>query len=88
MITKIFLLAGFGALSCGYYFLKKARNLNDLFRDVKNVQLYNLDYLDKIIDLPIDRNILLLGIVKPHDYVIQDSEGKDCVLKTISREMP
>jgi hypothetical protein len=88
MITKFLLVGGVLSTGFGYYYLRKGKRLNEVFKSVKNVPLFNMDYLDKLVDLPLDRDILLLGTVKPHDYVIQDSEGKDCVLKTIAREMP
>ena len=46
-----------------------------------------MDYLNHTVDLPVERDILILGKVKPHTSQLTNSKGKDCVLLSFTSQL-
>lgn len=61
MLSKLILVAATGSLMRGFFLLRRERLLNTIFKDVEKMQIYNLDYLASLDDLPKNKFILLCG---------------------------
>ena len=61
MLGKVILVAATGSLMKGFFLIRRERLLNTIFKDVEKMQIYNLDYLESLDDLPKNQFILLCG---------------------------
>lgn len=74
------LLAGMGLIGFGFFLRRKIRSLNRMFDQIMDTPEFNLDYINSLMDLPIEKDILILGKVKPHNEKLINSKEKECVL--------
>lgn len=61
MISKAILVGATFSLIKGIFHLRRERLLNTIFKDVEKMQLYDLDYLQSLNDLPKNQYILLVA---------------------------
>jgi hypothetical protein len=47
-----------------------------------------MDYINLLTDLPIDKDISIMGKVKPHESKYTNVNGKECVLRTYINNPP
>ena len=79
VLSNIVLVAGFGNFAYSYYISRKENMYDNLFKEIEKCQKYHLDYVEKVDQLPSDRNLLLFGT--PHSLTAEKIITKTYIKK-------
>jgi len=84
VLSNIVLVAGFGNFAYSYYISRKENMYDNLFKEIEKCQKYHLDYVEKVDQLPSDRNLLLFGT--PHSLTAEKIITKTYIKKNESED--
>lgn len=63
-IGNLAILTGFSCFGVSLYFHKKEAYFQKLFNSLEKSPKYHLDYVEKVDQLPVDKNVLLFGTAR------------------------